>query len=125
MVIVDEDAAVREQVAKTFAAANYNVATAISGTDGVEKIMEAPPDLALINLQLSDMPGDLIVFRLQQMAKTRRIACLLYLKKNYDHQRVVTEKIGSKTGVTLLYEYVKPDELVQAAADMFKRAKND
>jgi DNA-binding response OmpR family regulator len=125
VIIIDEDSNALDKIAKAFTEAGYNTTTAFSAVEGIERIMDNPPDLAMINLQLNDMPGDLVVFKLQQLVKTKYVNCVLYLKKNYEHQRVVMDRISTKKGVKALYEYGEASELLLAAADVFEHVETE
>ncbi len=125
IVIIDENADALEKITSTFSRAGYSVETATNGVTGVEKIMAHPPELALVNLSLTDIPGDLLIFRLQEMAKTKTVKCILYVEGKGGHHPEVMHTISTKTGVKLLCEYQNPNELLEAVTKMLKQSSYD
>jgi len=83
IMIIDANQACARKIMDKLVNAGYKCEMADSGMVGVEKIMAYPPDLAVVNLNLADIPGDLVILRLQQMARTRHVKYILYLEKKY------------------------------------------
>ena len=83
--------------------------------------MNDSPDLALVKLGLADLSGDIVILRLQQIAKTRKTSSLLYIPKDYDIDKIVLDKMASKSGVTGLIESSEPIDLIDAAVKIFKK----
>ena len=105
--------------------AGYKCEIANSGLLGVERIMLNPPDLAVINLNLTDIPGDLAILRLQAMQKTKHIKYLLYLQKNNMLDKAVIDNLSHKSGVKVLCAYVDPAEIAQAAENIFQESEQE
>ncbi|HMG56751.1 MAG TPA: sigma-54 dependent transcriptional regulator [Kofleriaceae bacterium] len=58
LLLIDDDAVfVPEQVRDAFPAPDYRVVVAESGSDGVEHVRRASPDVVLLDLHLPDRPG--------------------------------------------------------------------
>lgn len=120
VIIVDDEKGSSERIVSVFSDAGYKTDMAASGTSGIEKIMADPPDLAMINLSLADLSGDLVILRMQQIVKTRKTSAVLYVKKNFEHDRTILENFASKRGVKLMLEYREPAELLDAATEVFQ-----
>jgi len=112
--VIDDEAATREPLVLALLAAGYRVASAASGTAGLELLAMEPPQLALVKLALPDIAGDVIVQKAMTLAKTSGILLLLYEKRDIRHHKSVRKNIGEKTGVVRLLEYDAPEELVAA-----------
>lgn len=114
--IVDQDTAMANGLAGLFLNAGRMVMTASSGTAALEKMMIDVPDCAVVYLGLPDVPGDTLILRLSQMAKTMAVKYLLYTARNSEHHRSVMDRIRSKTGVFTLVEYDTPADILKAAS---------
>jgi CheY-like chemotaxis protein len=117
--IVEDNADELSKIASLFKANHYEVTAAEDGAGAIEKISNDLPDLALIQLGLRDIPGDLVILRLSQMSKTRRIPFVLYIHENYEHDREVIKNFGDKSGVRVIKEYDDPKDLLMAVNKIF------
>ena len=74
LVIVDNNKDESQKIFKQFKKFGYQDVEIISaGVEALEKMMDDPPDIALVNLALVDIPGDLLIFKLQQFIKTQNV----------------------------------------------------
>lgn len=112
--IVDNDQKIFDQVCHLFLNADYSVMPARSGAVAIEKIMKDVPDVALVHLGLTDIPGDLVIYRLSQMSKTMDVKFVLYTSKSGEHDRQVMERISTKTGILTFVEYNNLEEILMA-----------
>ena len=110
--IVDQDKTILAQLSGLFLEADYTLIPARSGAVAVEKMMQDVPDVALVHLGLTDIPGDILIFRLSQMSKTMEVKFVLYTSKSAQHDRKVMERISAKTGIWTFVEYNQLSELV-------------
>ena len=123
VVIVDDKQESSAEIASVFAKAGYKIDIATSGVSGIENMMAAPPDLAMVNLNLDDISGDLVILRLQQIAKTRNVNSVLYISRDHERDRIVMERFASKRGVKLMCQYNDPVELLDAAIKVFQESE--
>ena len=103
--IVENDEKIFDKLCTQFLSADYTVIPAKSGAGAVEKMMKDVPDVALVHLGLTDIPGDILILRLSQMPKTMDIKFVLYTSKTAQHDRQVMERISTKTGIWTFVEY--------------------
>ncbi|MDP8213444.1 MAG: hypothetical protein P9X22_09210 [Candidatus Zapsychrus exili] len=82
--------------------------------------MMDPPDVALVNLSLVDLLGDLVVQRLARMSKTSDVKYILYAQTG-EHQQSIIDHFAEKTGVVKCMEYAHPDELLAATDNLFNK----
>lgn len=125
VIIIDDEHAVPNMISAVLTNIGYNIDIVTSGVLGIEKIMADPPDLAMVKLNLNDLSGDLVILRLQQIAKTRKTSTLLYIRRNFEHDKNVMEKIALKTGISQMLEYTDPAELINAARAVFKKLEQE
>ncbi len=111
--IVESDPKIFNEIAPVFLNADYIVNPARSGTMAIERIMSDVPDIALVQLGLEDIAGDMVIVRLSQMSKTMGVKFILYTRRSDKHDRPVMSKISKKTGIIKLIEYDDPKELLE------------
>lgn len=111
--IVENNQSVFDQVSVVFLNADYTVIPAKSGTAAIEKMMKDVPDVGLVQLGLTDIPGDVVIFRLSQMATTMGVKFVLYTSREAKHDRRVMERISVKTGILTFVEYKEYGELLE------------
>ncbi|MCC6739109.1 MAG: sigma-54-dependent Fis family transcriptional regulator [Planctomycetia bacterium] len=66
LLIVDDDANIRESLRDRFAARGHDVSTAVDGKDALVKIRRDRPDLVLLDLQMPELDGIGVLPKLQQ-----------------------------------------------------------
>lgn len=126
LVIVDNNKDESRKISKQFKQFGYQDVDVIStGVEALEKMMDNPPDIALVNLALGDIPGDLLIFKLQQFVKTQNVICVLYAHRNFERKQAVLENIERKTGVRVLREYTDAEELVSAVNEILRELQKD
>lgn len=117
--IVENDQKVFDQVSGIFLNADYTVTPARNGATAIEKMMKDVPDVALVQLGLQDIAGDIVIFRLSQMARTKDVKFVLYTSRDMKHDKQVMERIGVKTGIFTFVEYNVLEELLGRVNQLF------
>jgi len=123
IMIVDNNASELKEIANIFLNVGCSVTTATKGKDGMEEIIESPPEVALIQLGLKDIPGDLAIFRLQRMAKTKKVHYFLYAKREQQDKSVL-KNIGRKPGVRSMKDYVDPKDLLEEVNTVLQKIRD-
>jgi DNA-binding response OmpR family regulator len=118
--LVESDPKLFGELTGIFLGADYSVIPAKTGASAIEKMVKDVPDVALVHLGLADIPGDLVILRLSQMAKTMEVKFVLYTFKGGERDREVMKRISEKKGIMTFVEYVEPKELLQAVNNCFK-----
>ena len=57
ILIIDNDSSVCKTLSHYFTEEGYDVATALNGTDGLNRFVEVPPDVIILDIQLPDISG--------------------------------------------------------------------
>lgn len=125
VIIVDDDQAAANKILGVFEKAGFKTTIAGNGVSGIETMLADPPDLALVKLGLADISGDLVILRLQQIARTRKTRTILYVPKDFELDIFVMEQISHKRGITQMLEYGDPVELLNTAIGVFKQGGQD
>ncbi len=111
--LIDPDPKALSTIGSLLLGADLKVSTSLTGTKAIEKMMNDVPDLVLVNLGLADLPGDVLVTRLMQIARTSKVRFVLYIDRNGSHDKEVLINMAKKTGVEHFIEYGDPKELVE------------
>lgn len=119
IVVCDYNKEALANIEEIFKVQGYPITTLNTGTEAIENIVNNPPHLALINYQLPDISGDLVIFRIKNMTRSRGVQCVLYADRNAGISNIVLNKIANKSGIALLQTYSDPKELIDAVEKVF------
>jgi len=117
--IVENDADALSKIASIFLSAGYMVNPAQNGTEGIERIAQTVPDVALVKLGLVDIPGDLVILKLKKMAKTGNVKYILYTEKSA-YSATIAGKIGDKEGIDRFVEFSGPQDMLKIVNEVLK-----
>lgn len=117
--IIENDPEVMNQIGAAFLISGYIVNPASNGAEGIERIAYTVPDVAVVNLGLIDIPGDMVILKIKNIAKTQNVKCILYTKRSAE-KVTIAEKIGEKEGVDKFIQYVTAKDIVDAVNEMLK-----
>jgi len=117
--IVENDPDTLNSIGSVFLSAGYMVNPAQNGTEGIERVAGTVPDVALVNLGLTDIPGDMVILKLKFMAKTQDVKYILYTQETAEKTNIA-QKIGEKEGIDRFVKFVNPQELLRAANEVLK-----
>jgi DNA-binding response OmpR family regulator len=120
--IVEQDLAIMEKVSGIFLKDDYTVTPAKSGAVAIEKIMNDVPHVAVVQLGLSDIAGDIVIFKLSQMAKTMAVKFILYTSCDIKHNRRVMDRISIKSGIFTFVEYKELEDLLVESNRLFEES---
>ena len=98
---------------------NFTVNLAGSGTEAIERISKDVPDVVCVNMNLSDIPGEIVIRKLKRMAKTSGIKAILYVS-NLGENEAITSNIQKKEGIDRLVQVNSERDLVEALNDLLK-----
>ncbi len=117
--LVDNSPEMLNKIGPVFTGAGYTVSPARSGTEGIELIAGILPDVALVNLGLTDISGDLVVVKLKLMAKTRGVKFILY-SDTIAEKTIITQKIGEKQGIDRLVPFTTSQDLLKVVNELLR-----
>jgi CheY-like chemotaxis protein len=88
LLVIDDSATVRKLVEIAFRGADYRIAFAGSGADGLERAMNVPPDVILLDFMLPDMKGLDVCARLAEHRETSQVGVVVMSGKPEVAERV-------------------------------------
>lgn len=122
MCLVEDDEEKYQRLSSVFLEAGYNMSLAKTGAVAIEHINADMPDLVLVKLELSDIPGDVVISKLQNIVKTKNIAFVLYGVPGGDEESV-RAALGEGQERVVFTDSDAPDELLEIVDQAFRKAK--
>lgn len=116
--LVENDPEELNKIGPVLLNAGYIVIPALNGTEGIERIAQHVPDVALVKLSLMDITGDLVILKLRLMAKTQNVKYILFTPKSAEKAQIA-QKIGLKEGIDSFVEYTYPTDILKAVNEVF------
>ena len=95
ILLVDDDQSFRELYNAAFRLNGINVSMAAKGTEAIEKIKVAKPDLILLDLMLPDLSGFGVLKILKQNPKTAGIKVWMVTNLAEDADREQAQSLGA------------------------------
>jgi two-component system, OmpR family, response regulator len=116
LLLVDDEAALREPLAEYLARQGFVVHQAASAADARTRLRDDPPDLVLLDIM---MPGEDGLSLCRHLAETQAIPTILLTARGEATDRIVGLEIGADDYVTKPFE---PRELVARIRSVLRRA---
>jgi DNA-binding response OmpR family regulator len=95
ILIVEDDAAIREMYKGKFESDGFEVLTAGDGADGLELAKNAKPDIIMMDIILPRMDGFSVLAELKNNSKTKNIPIIMLTNLGTDEDRAKGEKLGA------------------------------
>jgi len=121
VLIVDNDPKEFERIAMSFLSAGYIVNAASSGITAFERACASAPDMILVRMDLPDMPGDILAYKLRHVSNTSHIPVILYTYSTQALERNVTQEICKRVGLREPLESPPPEALVKESELVLNR----
>ncbi|MBN8499588.1 MAG: response regulator [Sphingomonadales bacterium] len=116
LLLVDDEAALREPLAEYLARQGFVVHQSASAAEARTRLRDDPPDLVLLDIM---MPGEDGLSLCRHLAETQTIPVILLTAKGESTDRIVGLEIGADDYVTKPFE---PRELVARIRSVLRRA---
>lgn len=117
--VAENDEQAFSKIGSAFLSAGYMVNPARSGTEAIERISATVPEVAVVNLGLVDIAGDIVIGKLKRMAKTQDVKFILYTERSAE-KGIIAQKVGQKEGVDRFVVYSGAQQLVDAVNELLK-----
>ena len=115
IIIIDDDASIREALSETLSVAGYEVITAENGVQGLDKISRDRPNLILLDIMMPEMNGWEVLAALKKDEWAKNVPVIILT--NLDGVENVSKAIEQEA-----YEYVvKGDTDLKDILAMVKR----
>ena len=100
VLIVEDEADIRELVRYNLAKAGYRVTGVVTGEEALASVENAPPDLVLLDLMLPGMDGMTVCHRLKKDPRTTAIPIIMLTAKGEESDIVRGLNLGADDYVT-------------------------
>ncbi len=103
ILVVDDTALYLDQIRQILSGAGYEVITASSGMEALEKAKQEHPDLIFLDIVMPEMDGFAACRELTKACETRDIPIAFVSSKDQEADRVWAELQGAKAYITKPY----------------------
>ena len=118
ILVVDDEEDVRNLLRFVLEKEGFQVETAASGTDGLDKALRLHPDLMVLDGMLPGLDGNDVVMRLRQNATGKNLPVLMLSARSDESDQLVGMKLGADDYVTKPFS---PKLVVAKIAAMLRR----
>ena len=118
LLVVDDDPRITELVRRIFAYEGYSVATAASGQEALNRTLEHPPDLIVLDILLPGLDGLEVARRLREAGDT--VPILMLTARDAVENRVEGLTVGADD---YLVKPFAPEELVARVKALLRRSQ--
>ena len=115
--IVENDPVLSVKVCAAFLVNGFSVNLAKTGTEAIERISKAVPEVACVKMDLPDISGEIVIAKLKRMAKTSHIKYILFAS-NMGEREVITDVIQHKAGIDKMVIVVSETDLLNAVGSL-------
>jgi len=120
ILVVDDEPDLLELVRFNLSQAGYDVETAETGAEGVEKARRRRPDLLVLDVMLPDLPGTEVCRRVRADAELAGLPVLMLTARSEEIDRVVGLEVGADDYVTKPFS---PRELILRVQAILRRTR--
>ena len=110
ILLIDDSVDLVKVLALHLSARGYEVVTASTGKEGLEKLKKLEPDLIILDLIMPDISGFNVAYQLKQESRTRNIPIIVLTSMDVD-QDTREQMEGFVTGVMSKSRFTKNDLL--------------
>lgn len=100
ILVVDDEAMIREMVKARLEANNYEVITAADGQEALDKARKENPDLIILDLMLPKIDGFRVCGLLKVDARYRNIPVIMFTARAQDSDMQLGKEVGADAYVT-------------------------
>lgn len=121
VLVVDGETSSFEKIAISFLNAGYTVNAACNAAKALEIMTSGDgTGLVLIRLNLPDMPGDMLAYRLKLACGDGAVPMLLYTAELLTFDRQLTREICQRAGIREPVESLDPEVLLKESAALLR-----
>lgn len=113
VLLVEKDASAIGKIIRAFLDAGYLIVPANTAVKAIELASEQEFHVIFVNLNLDDLPGDLLACRFKQMSRTSDIPIVLYAPKGDLLQLTVAMGVCKKIGIKQIIASNDPEQLLK------------
>lgn len=117
LLLVDDDAAIRQALGVRLRAVGYEVTSADDGESGLAAAIESRPDLIILDIRMPVMDGLTMLTKLRECDETREIPAIVLSANVAEKTRTEALNRGARYFIEKPYDAVKLVQAVKAALD--------
>ncbi|RLE25591.1 MAG: DNA-binding response regulator [Acidobacteria bacterium] len=95
LLLIEDDADLVQSLRLALGREHYSMDHSLSGLDGLTKVLEHPPDLLLLDLNLPDMDGLSICREIRQNPAVSDLPIIMLTARAQEHDRVLGLDLGA------------------------------
>ncbi len=100
ILIIEDEAHVRQMVARLLVKHDYDVREAVDGLDGLRVLEDYRPDLIIVDVMMPNLDGLTFTKALKNLRETRGIPVIFLTAKSDPHTMIEGINVGAKFYVT-------------------------
>ncbi|MDM7916136.1 MAG: response regulator [Candidatus Eisenbacteria bacterium] len=117
ILVVEDESSLRKILQVQLEGAGYQVSTATDGREGLEKILDDPPDLVLMDLMMPRMDGSELCRRMRESFRTSQIPIIMLTARGQLEDKIAGLTVGANDYLTKPYSL---DELLVRVRNMLQ-----
>jgi len=95
LLVIEDDSDLVQSLRLALGGEGYSVDHSLSGLDGLGRVVENPPDLLLLDLNLPDMDGLSVCREIRSNSATRDLPIIMLTARAQEHDRVLGLDLGA------------------------------
>lgn len=122
VLLVDDEQAILDVFKEALTQAQFQVITAVNGTEGIQKVKSEMPDVVFLDQVLPDMNGNQVLQQLRADPQTKHVP--IAILSNYNQDSLVAEAMKMGANDYILKYQVAPQDLAAKANALAQEAKS-
>lgn len=123
VLIVDDDQALLTVFTTALQKAGFEVLTALTGTEGIEKAKAEKPNLILLDQVLPDINGNEILKKLKEDPQTQSLK--IAMLSNFGQNELIEQAIQAGALDYILKYQIEPEDLVNKVNGLLKEQEKE
>jgi DNA-binding response OmpR family regulator len=115
VLVVDDDEVIRQLIAVNLTLEGFDVVTAVDGTDCLEKVVEAHPDVITLDVMMPRLDGWVTVTQLRRNPATAGIKVVLITARAQEDDKSRGREIGVDAYLTKPFD---PAEMIRVVREL-------
>ena len=120
ILIVDDDPAMVEVLRFALHSEGYAIRTAVTGREALKKALLSPPDLVVLDLIMTGLPGFSLCERLRSHSATASVPVIMMTALAGGLNRLARNEMGGADDIRKPFEI---QELISRVGDLFRRTE--
>lgn len=117
ILLIEDDASTHRLAKTVLQFKGYEVVSAFTGKEGIERAAQEEPELIILDIRLPDMDGVEVLSRLKESEETKRMPVVMFTAYNAGQARQTCKRLGAVGYLT------KPIEPLRFPSDVEKLLK--